>query len=277
MGAALGAAVACSPDPMRAAPLTLIDAGAGPDATSRLAARLDLQIAEPPGDPAGSYLATANGLGFRCPRESGDGTLTVVSDLLAAGDRRGAVRVGGGLPLLARAVGLDRDVRTVVDATAGLGRDAATLVALGATVTLIERDPVLADLLEDALLRAQAAAPEFAARANLRRGDALALLAELTPAPDVILLDPMFPERGKRALPKQDLQLFRAWLGPGDAGEIVELLELARSCARRRVVVKRPPRVKPVAPGAVACLEGPRVRFDVYAPATPTTRNANPT
>ena len=44
----------------------------------------------------------------------------------------------------------------VLDATAGLGRDAFVLARLGCTLTLIERQPLIAALLEDALQRALA-------------------------------------------------------------------------------------------------------------------------
>ena len=62
---------------------------------------------------------------------------------------------GGRKQLLARAVGLNkqRDLR-ILDATAGLGRDGFTLAALGARVTMSERNKTIAALLHDAQRRA---------------------------------------------------------------------------------------------------------------------------
>jgi 16S rRNA (guanine1516-N2)-methyltransferase len=167
---------------------------------------------------------------------------------------------------LARAVGLRRGVRRVVDATAGLGRDAVTLAALGAEVTMIEAHPVLAALLADGLARARATGLPAADRLHLRAGDAILLLAGLQP--EAVLLDPMFPDRGKTALARREMQLCRELLGPGT--EDPALLAAARAAASRRVVVKRSPRVRPFA-GVVpdAALRGRRVRFDVYAPRPP--------
>src|SRR5690606_40499174 len=61
---------------------------------------------------------------------------------------------GRGQPV-ARAVGLKPGIYPkVLDATAGLGRDAFVLAALGCEVVMLERSPIIAALLEDALRRA---------------------------------------------------------------------------------------------------------------------------
>lgn len=53
---------------------------------------------------------------------------------------------------IARAVGVSGNKRpSVLDATAGLGRDALVLAALGCEVTLQERHPIVAALLQHAL------------------------------------------------------------------------------------------------------------------------------
>jgi 16S rRNA (guanine1516-N2)-methyltransferase len=87
---------------------------------------------------------------------------------------------GGSGQMIAKAVGIQAGVRPrVLDATAGLGRDAFVLAELGCGVTLIERQPLIAALLEDGLLRAQAD-PEVApivARMCLLCGNAIELMA----------------------------------------------------------------------------------------------------
>ena len=61
-------------------------------------------------------------------------------------------RKGGHNEMLGRAVGLKADRKPLIwDATGGLGRDAFVLADLGCEVTLCERVPVLAWLLDQAL------------------------------------------------------------------------------------------------------------------------------
>ena len=77
------------------------------------------------------------------------------------------LRFGGGRGQpLAKAMGLtDGRTPTMVDATAGLGRDAFLLASLGAQVTLIERSEKMHALLADGLARAAAEAVCNAVRA----------------------------------------------------------------------------------------------------------------
>ena len=62
---------------------------------------------------------------------------------------------GGKGQSIAKAVGLKAGVQLhVIDATAGLGRDAFVLASLGCNVDMVERSPIAAALLEDGLERA---------------------------------------------------------------------------------------------------------------------------
>ena len=171
---------------------------------------------------------------------------------------------------LARAVGLPAPRRLqVVDATAGWGRDSAVLAALGCEVTMIERHPVVAALLEDGLCRAGAsAAPEvlqFLPRLRLLAGDAAVLLAAAAlEAPDVVLIDPMFPGRAKSAAVRKEMVLFQQLVG-GDV-DAAGLLEVALAVARHRVVVKRPVGAPPLEGRQPDfSLQGRSTRFDVHA------------
>jgi 16S rRNA (guanine1516-N2)-methyltransferase len=174
---------------------------------------------------------------------------------------------GGSGQMIARAVGLQPGVRpTVLDATAGLGRDAFVLAQLGCALTLVERQPLIAALLEDGLQRALKD-PEVAAiveRMRLICGNAVALMQAWTgDPPQVIYLDPMFPQRDKSALVKKEMRLFRALAG--DDGDAPALLAAALALAANRVVVKRPRKAPAIAgrkPGYT--LEGKSSRFDIY-------------
>ncbi|MGD9889592.1 MAG: class I SAM-dependent methyltransferase [Halothiobacillaceae bacterium] len=168
--------------------------------------------------------------------------------------------------LLARAVGIKgHPLPRVLDATAGLGRDAFMLASLGCEVVLCERHPVVHALLADGLRRGHEDGLAALSRMRLCPEDAAVHLAAAASAGayDVIVLDPMFPERMKSALVKKPMRMFHALVGADE--DAAGLLELALSCALRRVVVKRPLHAEHLG-GRVPSLDyrGKAVRFDVY-------------
>ena len=174
---------------------------------------------------------------------------------------------GGSGQMIAKAAGIAPGIRpTMIDATAGLGRDAFVLAELGCAMTLIERQPLIAALLEDGLQRASAD-PEvgpIVARMKLLCGNAIELLSAWNDEePQVIYLDPMFPHRDKSALVKKEMRLFRPLAGDDD--DAPALLDAALALATHRVVVKRPRKAPAIAgkpPGYT--LEGKSSRFDIY-------------
>ena len=182
-------------------------------------------------------------------------------------------RFGGGRnQLIARACGLNRGVLpSIVDATAGLGRDAFVLASLGAPVLMIERVAATAAILVDGLTRAQGCADDeiraIALRMQALHGDATRELGELVTQwdqpPQVVHLDPMYPHRDKSALVKKEMRVFRALAG--DDADAPALLEAALEVATHRVVVKRPRKAEPIgglAPSHV--VEEKTSRYDVY-------------
>jgi 16S rRNA (guanine1516-N2)-methyltransferase len=195
-----------------------------------------------------------------------------------AGDAVGPIQVdfgSGGMrhrrrsgqnELLGRAVGVGkRSGLRVMDATAGLGRDSFVLADLGCEVSMIERSQFVYALLRDGLRRAAGSGDPWlqrvCSRLHLMSGDSAQCLREHKP--DVIYLDPMFPERKKSARAKKEMWLFQGLLGEDtDAGAV---LEVALEQATYRVVVKRPIKAPPLGgrtPGF--CLRGRSVRFDVH-------------
>ncbi len=172
---------------------------------------------------------------------------------------------------LGRAAGLGGRKKTarIVDATAGLARDAMTLAVLGAQVTAIERVPALALL---AALRVGEAGLDGRLRVCL--GDARERLTALAVGPveerpDVVYLDPMFwgEEADKRAQVKKDMQICRLLAGPAEDEH--GLFDVASKAATDRVVVKRHPDLPPLAPDPAHSVTGERVRFDVYLVSPP--------
>lgn len=210
-----------------------------------------------------------NGLGLR-PLNSGG----IVRVDFAQGKNTHRRLYGGGRgEMLARAIGLRREniVPTVLDATAGLGKDAFVLATLGCSVRMCERNPLVHALLSDGLLRAatnneDAEARAIVARMHLEEQDALLYLPTLADAdrPDVIYLDPMFPNEGRRrSAVKKDMAAFHNLVG-ADA-DADELLPLALAKARYRVVVKRPRHAPPLADNKPSLtMEGDTTRFDIY-------------
>lgn len=168
--------------------------------------------------------------------------------------------------MLLRAMGASpKDNPFILDATAGTGRDAFLLAHAGFHLTLLERSPILYALLDDALKRAACipALEPMTKRLSLIHADACTHLKALTPKPDIIYLDPMFPPRRKSALVKKEMVLLHELLG--SAEDESELLHAALACAKKRIVVKRP-RLAPPLDGKTPhfSLEGKSSRFDIY-------------
>ena len=158
-----------------------------------------------------------------------------------------------------------------IDATAGFGEDSLLLAAAGFTVDLYEQDCVIAALLKDALDRAAdgPALADAVSRMRLHAGEdsiaGLRHVAELIgqgelATPDVVYLDPMFPERTKSAAVKKKFQLLHH----------LEQVEAALAVRPRKVVIKRPvkgPLLAGVKPSYQ--LAGKAVRYDVLVPPRP--------
>ncbi len=179
-------------------------------------------------------------------------------------------RFGGGRgEAIAKAVGIKGNyLPDVVDATAGLGRDAFVLACLGCRVRMIERHPVVAALLEDGLQRAYQDAELGAIlqdKLTLIYGHSQQQLQAITPSPDVVYLDPMYPHKQKSALVKKEMRLFQLLVGADSDAD--QLLIPARHLAKKRVVVKRPDYAEPLmAQSTTAAIKTKSHRFDIYPP-----------
>ena len=176
---------------------------------------------------------------------------------------------GGRGEAVAKAVGVKGSyLPNVVDATAGLGRDAFVLASLGCHVRMLERNPVVAALLDDGLERGYRDAeigPWLRERMTLLHASSLTALSELTPKPEVVYLDPMYPHEQKSALVTNEMRVFQGLVGPDEDAD--GLLEPARRLATKRIVVKRPDYAPPMADiAAQAAVVTKSHRFDIYTP-----------
>lgn len=172
-----------------------------------------------------------------------------------------------------------------IDATAGLGQDSFLLAAAGFTVYMFEQDPIIAALLEDALDRAKSdpVLANIVERMHLFAEDSISALQRLgtslsrdeqmpqtsdsqpylTVKPDVIYLDPMFPERTKSAAVKKKFQLLHHLEHPCENEE--ELLSAAMNIRPRKIVVKRMAK-GPFLAGKKPSysIKGKSIRYDCY-------------
>ena len=155
-----------------------------------------------------------------------------------------------------------RDGMLIMDVTAGWGRDAAVLASFGASVVMLERNPVMAALLADALER-QDLHSQRQLKLKLLHVEAINFLTALSEKdyPELIYLDPMHPTRQKTALVKKEFQVLQQLIGP-DA-DVHDLLAIARQRVKHAVVMKWPVNAEPIAK-PTHVIKGKTIRFDVF-------------
>lgn len=246
-------------------------AGGAPAEARQLAVQFGLApvAAEP---LSGEYLlADADGLALCRAGEKGRVRVDFTG---AAAQYR---RVKGGGELIGKAVN-HRSAPLVWDGTGGLGRDTFVLASLGLQVEVFEQHPAVACLLADGLRRAAEVdeTANIVARIRLHFGDAADLMPQLAARqgrPDVVYLDPMYPERQKSAAVKKEMAYFHGLVGA--AQDEAVLLAAARAAAKKRVVVKRP-RLGAFIDGQKPAYQysGKSTRFDVYLPDEPVQNQA---
>lgn len=160
--------------------------------------------------------------------------------------------------LISRALGAGRYGWNVVDLSAGLGIDSVFLAQLGFHVTAVERNPLIYLALNSAQKQAQELNVGFVF------GNSLDFLKSTDNDIPLIYFDPMFPEKTKSALPRQEMVFFRQMVGSDEDASEVLAFALQKQGVHR-VVVKRPLKAdwlggrKPQ-----SSIEGKMVRFDIY-------------
>jgi 16S rRNA (guanine1516-N2)-methyltransferase len=234
------------------------------------ASELKLPVITSPSDCAGAFdfylTLTARRLELREASVSRSRPLYV--DFVSGATAHRGRSSRGRRELIARTIGIKPGEGYVVDATAGLARDAFQLAAIGYSILAIERSPILSALVADALHRARAARDtppgQVVERIALRLGDARDILPELArkEPPEVVYLDPMFSPKSKSALENKEIRICRRIVG--DDSDAAELLKIALASARRRVVVKRHVQAPPLHQPPDVSFKGRSVRYDVY-------------
>ncbi|GGA88909.1 ribosomal RNA small subunit methyltransferase J [Neiella marina] len=208
------------------------------DGAKQLARRFNLPFG-PSNAPGLQLILTVRGLVLRDREQPKLGDVWVDWTGGAVAHRR---NFGGGRgQAVAKAVGLKKgQTPSVLDATAGLGRDGMVLASLGCQVSLVERHPAVAALLYDGYQRAcldSDIGQWITERVQCHHGQSREMIESL-PQHDVIYLDPMFPHRQKSAQIKKEMRLFQQLVGADEDADAVFTVALQH--AGKRVVVKRP-------------------------------------
>ena len=174
------------------------------------------------------YLAPAFQRRLRAATSKSELLLRAIGKVVPGDSEKSPMAASGGSPPL------------VLDATAGLGYESALIAQGGFHVCAVERSPVLCALVEDALERARKNEQAWALRLRIFCGDCLDVVAEQGLIPEIVYLDPMFPDLKSSALPKLKMQILRELHSQMESTPEAELLAWARSLATKRVVFKRP-------------------------------------
>ncbi|MDT0596390.1 class I SAM-dependent methyltransferase [Glaciecola petra] len=208
---------------------------------------------------------TEQGLALRVASEPtwSDIRVDFASDALAYRKAKG----GGRNEALAKAIGIKgKDSLQVLDCTAGMGTDSFVMASVGANVTMLERSPIIAALIEDALNRAALEKLNVCQNMQFIQANAIDFLKSANTDFDVIYLDPMFPHKKKSALVKKEMRAFQLLLGPDQDSSA--LFEAAISASPSRIVIKRPstaPALRSeqnIAPNMA--IHSKKHRYDVY-------------
>lgn len=170
--------------------------------------------------------------------------------------------------LISRAVGAGKKSNHILDLTAGLGVDAISLVRLGYSVTAVERNPLV-------YLSLQAAYEQWTSEHKVRfkiiYGDCVSLPQQIRAGlfmfPDqnqytVAYYDPMFPQKKKSALPRQEMVLLQK-LTNEDPDAVQIMTQIIQGAFFKRFVVKRPLNAETVLKPSTQ-LKGKLIRYDIY-------------
>ena len=165
-------------------------------------------------------------------------------------------RAQRGAETLCRVTGATRGSSiSILDATAGLGREAYLMASCGAVVKAVERVLPLYLLTQAALF---SATHQF----SLIFGETHQLTID---EPDVIYLDPMFPPKTKSSAAGKEAVILKSFAGIPSPKEEESLLTWALDHARCRVVVKRPIKASALeGPRPTSSVKGRAIRFDLY-------------
>ncbi len=151
--------------------------------------------------------------------------------------------------------------KSVLDLTGGLAIDSVFLARNAYQVETVERHPLVYFLLAQAHKKSS---DPLIQKMKFHFSDARKFLTENQDRIknfDAIYFDPMYPEKGKTALSRQEMQLFKSLVGKDDDAASI-LTELRKFGTR--IVVKRPLQGESLDDKKVHEFLGKTVRYDIY-------------
>ena len=160
---------------------------------------------------------------------------------------------------------LGKRTKNVIDASGGWGGDALLMCLQGYQVSVVERLPLMATLLEEAFsrfARSSWAVHNGVKPPSVVHANASDILTERKFVADCVYLDPMFPpKRKKTAIANKYMQLLQ-WLAGAD-GDAKETAEIAIA-NYSRLAVKRPDYAQPLMEKPAVQFSSKLVHYDVY-------------
>lgn len=161
---------------------------------------------------------------------------------------------------------LGKKTRHVIDATGGWGGDSLLMCAQGYQVTIFERQPLMACVLQEAFQRL--ANSEWAIKNDISVPDVVYAdaISELDCAvfpADCVYLDPMFPSKKKKSAAANKYMQLLQWL-LHDESDATALASAAVRAAYPRVAVKRPDYASPLIVEPDAKFSSKLLHYDVY-------------
>lgn len=161
---------------------------------------------------------------------------------------------------------LGKRSREVLDATAGWGGDALLMCTQGYRLIMLERNPLMVLMLDDAMTRlakSDWARTNQVAIPRVHEQNAIDYMGSIPALPDCIYLDPMFPAKRKKSAAVNKNMQFLQWLIGADV-DATTLCQAAISTGVARVVVKRPDYAEPLVDNPSQVFSGKLVHYDVY-------------
>lgn len=156
--------------------------------------------------------------------------------------------------------------KNILDATGGWGSDALLMATQGYRVTILERNFIMALLLQEAFSRLALFAAELDLLFVIPRVhhcDSVRSLDQYSQGMDCVYLDPMFPpKRKKKAAVNKKMQLLQ-WL-IGEDADADTLVQHAINCGVKRVTVKRPDYAEPLFKKPSQQFSSKLIHYDVY-------------
>lgn len=154
----------------------------------------------------------------------------------------------------------------ILDATAGLCRDALRLAYWGHEVWACEREQKLSQEILSAFEEAEADDfyKSWIHRLNYIPKTTEEFLSGWKELPfEIIVIDPMFAIEGRKSLPKKELQLLQEKVSDKDNAE--ELLNFCWKYKAHKIILKRPLKSPPIGPRKPThSYKGRAHRWDVY-------------